>query len=107
MDEAISHSPEKEQGELLTIVEDPEVGEPCIFVKGMHFSIFYCLCYVKGISTDISEDQVAEERDPDLNEEEGIRLDAIRDKHWRDVAEEVDDKKKMHSLRWDIYVKEK
>ena len=26
MDEAISHSPEKEQGELLTIVEDPEVG---------------------------------------------------------------------------------
>ena len=26
MDEAISHSPEKEQGELLTIVGDPEVG---------------------------------------------------------------------------------
>ena len=26
MDEPLSHSPEKEQGELLTIVGDPEVG---------------------------------------------------------------------------------
>ena len=35
MVEAISHYPEKEQGELLTFVRDPEVGEPCMFGKSM------------------------------------------------------------------------
>ena len=44
----------------------------------MYLFVFYCLCYVKDISTDMSEDQVAEERDPGLNEEEDIRLGAIR-----------------------------
>ena len=39
------------------------------------------------ISTDMLEDQVAEERDPDLNEEEDIRLDEIREEHLRDVAD--------------------
>ena len=29
---------------------------------------------------------MAEERDLDLNEEEDIRLDAIREEHWRDVS---------------------
>ena len=53
----------------------------------MYLYVFYCLCYVTDISTDMSEDQVAEERDPDLNEEEDIRLDAIMEEHWRDVAE--------------------
>ena len=50
---------------------------------------------------------VAEERDPDLNEEEDIILDEIREEHWRDVSEEGDEKKKIHALRWDVYVKEK
>ena len=49
MDEAISYSPEKEQGELLTIIRDPEVGEPCMFGKSMYLSVFYCLCYVNDI----------------------------------------------------------
>ena len=79
MDEAISHSPEKEQGELLTIVGDTEVGEPYIFRKGIYFSFFYFLCYVKDIYTYMLEDKVSEERDPDLNEEEDIILDAIRE----------------------------
>ena len=39
----------------------------------MYLCVFYCLCYVKDISTDMSEDQMSEERDPDLNEEENIR----------------------------------
>ena len=44
---------------------------------------------------------MAEERDPDLNEEENIRLDhKIREEHWRDVAEEGGNKKKIHALRW-------
>ena len=50
----------------------------------------------------VSEDQVAEERDPGLNEKEYIRLDEIREEHWRDVVEEGYDKKKIHSLRWEV-----
>ena len=63
----------------------------------MYLYVFYCLCYVKDISTYMSEDQVAEERDPDLNEEEDIRLDIIREEHWRDVDEEGDNRKKIHA----------
>ena len=59
-----------------------------MFVKGIYFSIFYCLCCDTNISTDIPEDQVAEERDPDLNEKEDTRLDGIREEHRRDIAEE-------------------
>ena len=50
---------------------------------------------------------MAEERDPDLNEKEDIRFEIIREDNWRDIAEENDDKKKNHALRWDVYVKEK
>ena len=78
-----------------------------MFVKGMYLSVFYCLCFYTDISTDMLEDQVAEERDQDLNEKEDIRLDEIMGDHWRDVAEEGDDKKKIHILRWEIYVKYK
>ena len=78
-----------------------------MFVKGMYLSVFYCLCYDTDISTDMSEDQVAEERDPYLNEKEDIRLDEIREEHWRDVAKEGDDKKNIHALRWGVYVKDK
>ena len=41
-----------------------------------------------------------EDRDLDLNEEENIRLDSIREENFRDVAEEGEDKKKIHTLRW-------
>ena len=75
--------------------------------NGIYLSVFYCLCYEMGVSTDISEDRVSEERDPDLNEEEDIRMDELRDEHWRGVSEEGDDKKKIHALSWEIYVKEK
>ena len=71
-------------------------------VKGVHLSVFYCFCCDTNISIDMSEDQVAEERYPDLNEKEDIRLDGIREEHWRDVADEGDDKKKIHSLRWEV-----
>ena len=50
---------------------------------------------------------MAEERDPELNEKEDIRFDKIWEDHWRDIAEENDDKKKIHALRWDVYVKDK
>ena len=73
-----------------------------MFVKGMYFSVFYCLCYDNYISTAISENQVEEERDPDLNEKEDIRSDRIRGDNWRDIAEENDDNKKIHDLRWDV-----
>ena len=47
---------------------------------------------------------MAEERDLDLNEDEDIRLDTIREEHCRDVSEEGDNKKKIHSLRCDLCV---
>ena len=59
------------------------------------------------IYTYILEDQVSEERDPDLNEEEDIILDEMMEEHWNDVAEEGDDKNNIHALRWELYVKEK
>ena len=30
-----------------------------MFVKGVYFSVFYCLCYDMDIYTDVLEDQVA------------------------------------------------
>ena len=106
MEESITLFPEIEEGVPLTINGDPPGGEPCMFVKGVYFFIFYCLCYDTDISTDYSEEQVVEERDPDLNEMEDIRFDEIREDHWRDLAEENNDKKKIHALRWNVYVKE-
>ena len=76
-----------------------------MFGKFIYLSVFYCLCYAKDRSTYMSEDQVLEEIDTDLNEEEDIIMDEIRDKNWRGVAEESDDKKKIHALRWDFYIK--
>ena len=38
-------------------------------------------------------------RDPDLNGEKDIRLDEIREEHWRGVDDEGNDKKKIHFLR--------
>ena len=78
-----------------------------MFGKFMYFSVFYYLCYDKDRSTDMLEDQVTEQRDPDLNEEEDIRLDAIREEHWRDFSDEGDNKKKIHDLRQEVYVKDK
>ena len=69
-----------------------------MFGKFMHLSIFYCFCYEIDISTYMSEDQVLEERYPDLNEEEGIITGEMRDGHWRGVVEEVEDKNKIHAL---------
>ena len=76
-----------------------------MFGKCLYLYVFYCLCCDRDRFTDISEDQIAEERDPDLNEEEDVALDEIREEHWRGFAEEVDDKKKIHPLRWEFYVK--
>ena len=39
------------------------------------------------ISTDMTEEQVSEEIDLDLNEEEDIRMVYIRGDHWRDIAD--------------------
>ena len=76
-----------------------------MFVKCMYLSLFYYLCCVTDISTYMLEDQVAEDRDPYLNEEEDIRLGAIREEHWRGVAGKGDNKKKIHVLRWEVYAK--
>ena len=86
MEESITLYPEIEEGVPLTINGDPMDVEHCMFVKGMYLSVFYCLCYDTDISTYIPKEQVAEERDPDLNEMEDIRFDEIREDHWRDLS---------------------
>ena len=45
---------------------------------------------------------MVEERDPDLNKEEDIRLGAISGEHLKDVAEAGGNKKKIHALRWEV-----
>ena len=78
-----------------------------MFGKCVYLYIFYCLSYEMDISTDVLQDQVSEERKLELNEEEDIILDEIRETHWSYVAQEGDDKKKIHSMRWEVYYKYK
>ena len=78
-----------------------------MFERGVYLSVFNYACYVKVMSADFSEEQVSEERDPDLNGEEDTRLDEIKDENSRDVYEECDNKKKIHTLRLVVYVKYK
>ena len=89
----------------MTIDGDHDVKEICMFESGMYNSMFYCLCYFKEISTDMLEEQVSEERDPDLNDEEDIIMEDRREEHWRDVAEYGDNKFYIHAL-WDVYTRE-
>ena len=41
-----------------------------------------------------------------MDEEDHTRIDVTREEHWRDVAEDGDDKKNIHALRWEVYAKE-
>ena len=50
---------------------------------------------------------MVEERDPDLNDMKDIRFDENWEDNWRDLAEENNDKKKVHALRWNVDIKEK
>ena len=43
MEESITLFPKIEEGIPLTINGDPPDGEPCMFLKGMYLSVFYCL----------------------------------------------------------------
>ena len=50
-----------------------------MFERGIYLYVFYCLCYVKEISTDILEEKVSEKRDLHLNEEEDTRMEESRE----------------------------
>ena len=52
MEESITLFPETEEVEPLTINGDTPDGEPCMFVKGMYLSVFYCLCYDTNLTID-------------------------------------------------------
>ena len=41
----------------------------------------------------------------ELNEEEYFIMDYIREDNWRDISEEGDNKKNIHDLMWEVYVK--
>ena len=55
MDEPLSNSPKKEQGELLFINGNHEVGETCMVGRDLYLSVFCCLLYVKEMSIYLSE----------------------------------------------------
>ena len=49
---------------------------------------------------DMLEGKVLKERYPYLNEEENIRIVDSMEEHWKDVAEDDEDRSKIHALRW-------
>ena len=51
------------------------------------------------------QEKVPEERDLYLNEEEGIRMDETREDHWRYIYEDGENNKRIHTLRWEVYIK--
>ena len=67
----------------MTIDGDVVVEEASLFERGIHFYVFYCLSYVKDIPSDVLEEHVLKERDPDLNEEEYIGMKNRGDDHQR------------------------
>ena len=50
---------------------------------------------------------MSDKRDSDLNEEEDIIMEEIREEHLRDVGEDDNDKSKICALEWDVYTREK
>ena len=50
---------------------------------------------------------MSDKRDSDLNEEEDIIMEEIREEHLRDVGEDDNDKSKIRALEWDVYTREK
>ena len=54
------------------------------------------------------EEQSREERYPVLEVEEDIRILDNREKHWKGIVEEnINNKGKVHALRWGVYTKDK
>ena len=45
-----------------------------MFERGIYLSVFYCLCFVNKILSDMLEEPVLEEIYPDLDEEEDTRI---------------------------------
>ena len=66
--------------------------------------VCFCMCFIVWLILSrcqwiFLEEQVSEERYPDLNEEADIRMEDSRDENCRDVAEEGENNKKIHALR--------
>ena len=73
----------------------------------MYLSVFYCLCYIEDISTDMQEEQVSKQIHTDANEEEDTRMKDSRKDNWRDVYEDGDYRKNIHDLKLEVYTKQK
>ena len=67
--------------------------------------MFYWLCYVKKMSTDMLEEQVSQEGESDVNQDGDIRMEDSWEEYWKYVADDGEDKKKIHALRWDVYTR--
>ena len=106
MDDTKSNLHEKEKGELLIIYGDPKVEETCIFEKGMYFLCFIFVLCSGDINGYVGGEGVGREiYGPERGG--GIRTKDIREEHWMDVYEDIEDKKKIYSLRWNVYTRKK
>ena len=58
----------------MTIDGGPVYEGDCMIEEGFYLSVFYCLCFVKEISTDMLGEQSREKRESGLEVEESIML---------------------------------
>ena len=73
-----------------------------MFERGIHLYFNFCLCIVKEISKQLSEEIYTE-----LDEEEDITMNEIKAETWRGVDEDGKDKNNIYALRWEVYKIEK
>ena len=56
---------------------------------------------------DLLEERVSEEKDPNLKEEDDIRMEDSREENWSFVAEDGEDKINITALGWYVYTVDK
>ena len=79
-----------------------------MFERGMYLSVFYCLYFVNKRPTYMLDEQVVDERGPQLEMEEDIRILDNRQEHWEEVFEDNNENRsKVHALRWEVSMKYK
>ena len=98
------------------VEEEPEVtkipdipGEQVTSDKGYYHGVYFIINFNKENDVYRKEEHVDVVQDNDEEEMEGVKLDYVREHHWRMVFEDnyggADDKKVLiNAKRWDVYM---
>ena len=73
-EDSISNLPPKDEGEFLTIDRGPFFERYGMNKEGMYLFIFYCLAFISYRAVNMLEERSREDRDPNLEMEEDLRL---------------------------------